>query len=41
MSRAALRISQQTLTQMIGTTTSCVNVLMNKFGTLGFIECGW
>ena len=32
------RISQTTLAEMIGTTRSRVNVFMNKFKKLGFIE---
>ena len=39
-SRALPSISQQTLAQMIGTTRSRVNVFMNKFKKLGFIEYG-
>ena len=31
-------ISQQTLAEMIGTTRSHVNVFLNKFKKLGFIE---
>ena len=31
-------ISQQTLAQMIGTTRSHVNVFLNRFRKLGFIE---
>jgi CRP/FNR family cyclic AMP-dependent transcriptional regulator len=34
------RISQQTLADMVGTTRSRVNVFMNKFKKLGYIECG-
>jgi CRP-like cAMP-binding protein len=33
-----LRISQETLAQMVGTTRSRVNVFMNRFKKLGFIE---
>ena len=33
-------ISQQTLADMVGTTRSCVNVLMKKFTRLGFIDRG-
>lgn len=36
---AALRISQETLAQMVGTTRSRVNFFMNRFRKLGFIEC--
>jgi CRP-like cAMP-binding protein len=32
------KISQETLAEMIGTTRSRVNVFMNKFRKLGFIE---
>jgi CRP/FNR family cyclic AMP-dependent transcriptional regulator len=32
------KISQETLSEMIGTTRSRVNFFMNKFKTLGFIE---
>lgn len=32
-------ISQKTLAEMIGTTRSRVNVLMNKFERRGFINC--
>ena len=35
---AALRISQETLAQMVGTTRSRVNFFMNRFKKLGFIE---
>ena len=35
-----LRISQETLAEMIGTTRSRVNFFMNKFKKLGFIEYG-
>ena len=31
-------ISQETLAEMIGTTRSRVNVFMNKFRDLGFVE---
>jgi len=33
-----LRISQETLAQMVGTTRSRVNIFMNRFKKLGFIE---
>ena len=33
-----LRISQETLAQMVGTTRSRVNMFMNRFKKLGFIE---
>jgi CRP/FNR family transcriptional regulator, cyclic AMP receptor protein len=36
--RVLPRISQETLAEMIGTTRSRVNVFMNKFKKLGFIE---
>jgi CRP/FNR family cyclic AMP-dependent transcriptional regulator len=36
--RVALRISQATLAEMIGTTRSRVNFFLNKFRRLGFIE---
>jgi CRP/FNR family transcriptional regulator, cyclic AMP receptor protein len=32
------KISQETLAEMIGTTRSRVNIFMNKFRKLGFIE---
>ena len=32
------KISQQTLSEMVGTTRSRVNFFMNKFKKLGFIE---
>jgi CRP-like cAMP-binding protein len=32
------KISQETLAEMVGTTRSRVNVFMNKFRRLGFIE---
>jgi CRP/FNR family cyclic AMP-dependent transcriptional regulator len=32
------KISQQTLAEMVGTTRSRVNVFMNKFRQLGFVE---
>ena len=35
---AALRLSQETLAQMVGTTRSRVNFFMNRFKKLGFIE---
>jgi CRP/FNR family transcriptional regulator, cyclic AMP receptor protein len=35
---ALLKISQQTLAEMIGTTRSRVNLFMNKFRKMGFIE---
>jgi CRP/FNR family transcriptional regulator, cyclic AMP receptor protein len=34
------RISQETLAEMIGTTRSRVNIFMNKFKEMGFIEYG-
>lgn len=34
----ALRISQETLAQMVGTTRSRVNFFMNRFKKLGFVE---
>ena len=37
-SRAAPKISQETLAEMIGTTRSRVNFFLNKFKKLGFIE---
>jgi CRP/FNR family cyclic AMP-dependent transcriptional regulator len=37
-SRVLPRISQETLAEMIGTTRSRVNLFMNKFKKLGFIE---
>ena len=33
-----VRVSQETLAEMIGTTRSRVNFFMNKFRKLGFIE---
>jgi CRP/FNR family cyclic AMP-dependent transcriptional regulator len=36
--RVVLRISQETLAEMIGTTRSRVNFFLNKFRKLGFIE---
>ena len=36
--RRILRISQETLAEMVGTTRSRVNFFMNKFRDLGFIE---
>jgi len=36
--RTLPRLSQETLAEMIGTTRSRVNVFMNKFRRLGFIE---
>lgn len=36
--RVPLRISQQTLADMIGTTRSRVNLFMNRFKKLGYIE---
>ena len=36
--RALPRVSQETLAEMVGTTRSRVNVFMNKFRKLGFIE---
>ena len=38
MDRVLPRLSQETLAEMIGTTLSRVNVFMNKFKKLGFIE---
>jgi CRP/FNR family cyclic AMP-dependent transcriptional regulator len=35
---ALLKISQQTLAEMIGTTRSRVNLFMNKFRKMGFVE---
>jgi len=32
-------VSQETLSEIVGTTRSRVNIFMNKFRTLGFIEC--
>jgi CRP-like cAMP-binding protein len=32
------KLSQQTLAEMVGTTRSRVNLFMNKFRKLGFIE---
>jgi CRP-like cAMP-binding protein len=32
------KVSQETLAEMIGTTRSRVNLFMNKFRELGFIE---
>ena len=32
------KISQETLAEMVGTTRSRVNVFMNKFRKLGFVE---
>ncbi len=36
--RVAVKVSQETLAEMIGTTRSRVNGFMNKFRSLGFIE---
>ncbi len=36
--RLALKISQETLAEMVGTTRSRVNFFLNKFRKLGFIE---
>ena len=36
--RAVPQISQETLAEMIGTTRARVNVILNKFNALGFIE---
>jgi CRP-like cAMP-binding protein len=36
--RVPLRISQQTLADMVGTTRSRVNFFMNRFKKLGYIE---
>ena len=36
--RVLPKVSQETLAEMIGTTRSRVNLFMNKFRTLGFIE---
>ena len=33
-----LKVSQETLAEMVGTTRSRVNLFMNKFRDLGFIE---
>jgi CRP-like cAMP-binding protein len=38
--RVLASISQETLAEMVGTTRSRVNVLMNKFKRLGFIDLG-
>jgi CRP/FNR family cyclic AMP-dependent transcriptional regulator len=38
--RAIPKVSQETLAEMIGTTRSRVNLFMNKFRKLGFIEYG-
>jgi len=32
------KISQETLAEMVGTTRSRINVFMNKFRKLGFVE---
>ena len=32
------KVSQETLAEMVGTTRSRVNIFMNKFRQLGFIE---
>lgn len=37
-SRTLPGISQETLAEMVGTTRSRVNIFMNKFRTLGFVE---
>jgi CRP/FNR family transcriptional regulator, cyclic AMP receptor protein len=36
--RVLRKVSQETLAEMIGTTRSRVNMFMNKFRNLGFIE---
>ena len=36
--KVVLKISQETLAEMVGTTRSRVNVFMNKFRKLGFID---
>jgi CRP-like cAMP-binding protein len=36
--RVLQKVSQETLAEMIGTTRSRVNLFMNKFRKLGFIE---
>ena len=36
--RTLPNVSQETLAEMVGTTRSRVNVFMNKFRKLGFIE---
>ena len=36
----SLKISQETLAEMVGTTRSRVNVFMNKFRNSGFIDYG-
>lgn len=36
--RVSVKVNQETLAEMIGTTRSRVNVFMNKFRSLGFIE---
>ena len=36
--RVLQKVSQETLAEMIGTTRSRVNLFMNKFRNLGFIE---
>jgi CRP/FNR family transcriptional regulator, cyclic AMP receptor protein len=38
--RVLPKISQETLAEMVGTTRSRVNIFMNKFRKLGFIEYG-
>lgn len=38
--RVLPRFSHETLAKMVGTTRSRVNLFMNKFKKLGFIECG-
>jgi CRP/FNR family cyclic AMP-dependent transcriptional regulator len=37
--RILLKVSQETLAEVVGTTRSRVNFFMNKFRKLGFIEC--
>jgi CRP-like cAMP-binding protein len=37
--RILQKVSQETLAEMIGTSRSRVNLFMNKFKKLGFIEC--
>ena len=36
--RVLQKVSQETLAEMIGTTRTRVNLFMNKFKSLGFIE---
>ena len=35
----AVRISQETLAEMVGTTRSRVSFFMNRFRKLGFVDC--